>query len=82
MTPFDLSLMEILDHLSRRAAKLGVPAPRRTDRVGDWCALGEEEENHLRKYLRDEFPGWEKRFDESIYGDSFEQLIHHVMPRP
>lgn len=75
MEPLDLALIELLDHLSRRAAKRNVPAPRKLDRVGDWCSLGAAEENHLRTYLDQTYPGWTERLGRDPYDLSFESLL-------
>ncbi len=75
MEPLELALIELLDHLGRRAAKRGVPAPRRADRVGDWCSLGPDEESHLRSYLDQILRGWKERVTENPYGLSFEEFL-------
>lgn len=60
MDASELELLELLDHLGRHAARMRVPAPRKTDSVARWCGLNQEAEACLFTYLRDQYPGARK----------------------
>ena len=83
MDSLNLALVELLDHLGRRSAVKAVPAPRRHDRVGDWCSLGAPEEAHLRAYLDRAYPGWLERAcrgdDDAFYRLRFEELVKRLL---
>jgi len=79
MEPYDLALVELLDHLGRRASRQGIPAPRSGDRIGDWCRADKDTEAHLRAYLDKQYPGWLGGDDTFFYGVSFAELVRALV---